>query len=128
MATERQILANRANAQRSTGPKTARGKRASSRNAFRHGLSQPLPFAADPKVEAIAHAVVGRGAGEEQLVQAAEFARAHLELLRIRVMRGEMMKAIDWDHVTAQGLRKLASLSRYERYAHTRRRRASAKL
>jgi hypothetical protein len=127
VATEKQIAANRANAQRSTGPKTARGKTASSRNAFRHGLSQPLPFAADPKVEAIAQAVVGKGAGEE-LVQAAEFARAHLELVRIRVMRGEMMKAIDWDHATAQGLRKLASLSRYERYAHTRRRRASAKL
>ena len=43
MASEKQIAANRANAKRSTGPKTAAGKLRSSRNAFRHGLSGPLP-------------------------------------------------------------------------------------
>ena len=42
MATEKQIAANRANARRSTGPKTVAGKMASSRNAFRHGLSLAL--------------------------------------------------------------------------------------
>jgi hypothetical protein len=36
--SERRIQANRRNALRSTGPKTARGKRAVSRNAIRHGL------------------------------------------------------------------------------------------
>jgi hypothetical protein len=36
--SERQIQANRRNALRSTGPKTARGKRAVSRNAIKHGL------------------------------------------------------------------------------------------
>ena len=39
MATEKQIRANRENAKRSTGPKTAAGRMKSSRNAFRHGLS-----------------------------------------------------------------------------------------
>ena len=39
MATKRQIAANRRNARRSTGPKTAAGKAASSANALRHGLS-----------------------------------------------------------------------------------------
>jgi hypothetical protein len=38
MATERQIQANRANAKRSTGPITEKGKQASSQNALRHGL------------------------------------------------------------------------------------------
>jgi hypothetical protein len=38
MATLPQIAANRLNAQSSTGPKTAKGKQASSRNAVRHGL------------------------------------------------------------------------------------------
>jgi hypothetical protein len=38
MATDRQIQANRANAKRSTGPVTRKGKRASSRNALRHGF------------------------------------------------------------------------------------------
>src|SRR5579872_2956474 len=38
MATPNQIRANRANALRSTGPKTAEGKQASSRNSTRHGM------------------------------------------------------------------------------------------
>ena len=39
MATKRQIAANRRNARRSTGPKSAAGKAASSANALRHGLA-----------------------------------------------------------------------------------------
>jgi hypothetical protein len=38
MATEKQINANRKNAQKSTGPKTAEGKAAVSKNAVKHGL------------------------------------------------------------------------------------------
>jgi hypothetical protein len=38
MATEAQIDANRQNAEKSTGPKTAEGKRAVSQNAVKHGL------------------------------------------------------------------------------------------
>ena len=39
MATERQIAANRLNAQRSTGPKTPDGKAVASRNRVTHGLT-----------------------------------------------------------------------------------------
>jgi hypothetical protein len=39
MTTQRQIAANRRSAQRSTGPRTAAGKAASSGNARRHGLT-----------------------------------------------------------------------------------------
>jgi hypothetical protein len=39
MASERQIAANRRNAQKSTGPKSVQGKKRSSKNAYRHGLS-----------------------------------------------------------------------------------------
>ncbi len=39
MSTTKQILANQANAQKSTGPRTEFGKAASARNAFTHGLS-----------------------------------------------------------------------------------------
>jgi hypothetical protein len=39
MATPAQILANRDNAQRGTGPKTLEGKQTASRNATRHGLT-----------------------------------------------------------------------------------------
>ena len=38
MATQKQIKANRKNAQKSTGPKTAEGKAAVSKNAVKHGL------------------------------------------------------------------------------------------
>ncbi len=38
MATARQIAANRGNAQRSTGPRTAAGKAVAARNAQKHGL------------------------------------------------------------------------------------------
>jgi hypothetical protein len=127
MATEKQIAANRANAKKSTGPKTAAGRAKSSRNAYRHGLSCPLRF--DPvtsaKADAIAWALIGEEAGEEELTSAAEFARAQLELLRIRSTRTELLAKIGLDFNKTQELRRLAALDRYERYAHTKRRRAS---
>jgi hypothetical protein len=39
MATEAQVLANRRNAERSTGPRTADGKAVSAQNAVKHGLT-----------------------------------------------------------------------------------------
>ena len=129
MASEKQIAANRANAQRSTGPRTAVGKMRSSRNAYRHGLSGPLPF--DPmtsaKVDAIAQALVGGDEGEDQAASAAEFARAHLEVLAIRAKRAELITKIDTFEYNTQELHRLVALDRYERYANTRRRRASHK-
>lgn len=39
MATDKQIAANKRNAQKSTGPMTEEGRRRSSRNALKHGLT-----------------------------------------------------------------------------------------
>jgi len=48
MATQKQIEANRRNAQRSTGPRTAEGKARASQNSRTHGLySLPLPNVQD---------------------------------------------------------------------------------
>ena len=130
MATDKQISANRANAKRSTGPKTAVGRSKSSRNAFRHGLSCRLPIdmATSAKVDAMAHALVGAGADEEKLMAASELAEAQMELLRIRAVRAEMLAAVDMASGVPQELGRLLALDRYERFAHTKRRRASSKL
>jgi hypothetical protein len=127
MATEKQIAANRANAQRSTGPKTPVGKMKSSRNAFRHGFScQLLP---DPvKVDALARVLLDGRANDPRLSVAIELVTAQLELLEIRSTRAEMLAAIDIKAGDNSDLFRLQALDRYERYAHTKRRRAAQKL
>ena len=54
MATQAQILANQANAQHSTGPKTEEGKARASRNNTKHGLT--LGVLAIPEAEAASYA------------------------------------------------------------------------
>lgn len=44
MATNRQRRANAENARKSTGPRSAKGKRRTARNARTHGLTTPPPF------------------------------------------------------------------------------------
>lgn len=52
MATKAQIRANRLNAKKSTGPKTAEGKKVSSQNALRHGMcSQKVVLTFENPVE-----------------------------------------------------------------------------
>jgi hypothetical protein len=130
MATERQIAANRANAQKSTGPKTAAGRLKSSRNAFRHGLSLPLRLdaATSAKMQAIAKVLTRDQAGDEHLSAANELAQAQLQLLKIREVRAELMATFDVSCGDHDMLRRLASLDHYERLALTQRRRASRKL
>jgi hypothetical protein len=129
LATEKQIAANRANARKSTGPKTLAGKLKSSRNAYRHGLSCSLPL--DPvtsaKADVIVHALIGEEANEEKLTLAVQFALAQLELQRIRSTRADLMANVDLSQLDLHGLQRLVALDRYERYAHTKRRRASVK-
>jgi hypothetical protein len=129
MATERQIAANRANALRSTGPKTAAGKSKSSRNAYRHGLSGPMPFdPAQATIGSIVRELVGETVSEDRLTLAHDLARAQVELLRIRSIRIGQLKGTVLADFTVKQLRRLAALDRYERYAHTKRRRASKRL
>ena len=121
MASEKQIAANRANAKRSTGPKTAAGRARSSRNAYRHGLSRPLPIdATSAEAQAIAQALIADGADDQQQLAAAELAAAQLELLRIRAERGRMLASIDPASSDEAELKRLVALDRYERLAHTR--------
>lgn len=130
MATDKQIAANRANAKRSTGPKTTMGRLKSSRNAFRHGLSCAMPL--DPemlaRVDAIAHDLMCNVDDEEKLGAATALALAHLELARIRTVRAQLMATLNLEGGDPQDLARLVALDRYERLAHTKRRRASEEL
>ena len=119
MATEK-IAANRANAKRSTGPKTAAGRKKSSRNAYRHGLSRGLPLNdakfRDRMNEIAEKLLAGHEPTEENLAAAAELADAQVQLLRIRGVRFDMLKNI----LRREGLQdfsRLVALDRYERLA-----------
>jgi hypothetical protein len=78
--------------------------------------------------KAIARALTGEDANEEKLRSAAEFAWAQLELQRIRSTRADLMAKVDLDQPDMYELQRLVALDRYERYADTKRRRASGKL
>src|SRR5690348_14117876 len=115
--------ANRANAARSTGPRTCAGKAAVARNALRHGLS--LPVLADPnlavEVAALARAIAGEGASVARLAAAVRIAEAEIDVLRVRRVRAQIMAdAFTERDVTAPLMR----LDRYERRALSRRKRA----
>jgi hypothetical protein len=116
MASDKQIAANRANAQRSTGPRTAAGRAKSSRNAYRHGLS--VPMQPDPQaVEAMALAIAGETAGEAELRAARALAEAQFELKRIRATRLAALPT-DLDRkLDPQPLTGLCGFDRYERLA-----------
>ncbi len=52
MTSEKQLIANRQNAMKSTGPQSVEGKIIVSKNATRHGiLSKEVPFDEDEKME-----------------------------------------------------------------------------
>ena len=127
MASDKQIAANRANAQKSTGPKTAAGKLISAQNARRHGLSSPFLFnpTTSAKAAAIAGALTPQDADERRRQAAKEFAHAQLALERIRMTRADLMGAFDPDRPETRTLRRVAALDRYERYNITKRRKAS---
>jgi hypothetical protein len=143
VTSERKIKANRANAQASTGPKTARGRSHAARNALRHALS--LPVSSDPvlseEVEALAREIIGTDANTEMQELAWRIAEAHIDLRRVRHARHQLISQAlsDPDYesavmkrkklavvykfatILADKTRQLFALDRYERRALSRR-------
>lgn len=83
--SDKRLRANRANAQRSTGPKTEAGKRTASGNAYRHGMSTPVAFGAEmpPRYEALALALA---AGRPHSAAARDAAELRFNLDRIQAV------------------------------------------
>jgi hypothetical protein len=86
MATVKQIAANRRNALKSTGPRSVEGKKRSSSNAYRHGLSLGLIVSPDVQREILALATALRqGLNDSVSVdEAVGLAQGQLELQNIR--------------------------------------------
>jgi hypothetical protein len=126
MATEKQIAANRANSKRSTGPKTGIGRIKSGRNAFRHGLSLPADAAEiETLTGAFAEGFSIAGGGAPELLAVRQLAMAHFELLRVRRVRERLLASLDCRDCRPRDLRRLIALTRYERIALAKRRKAA---
>lgn len=114
MTSKRQIEANRANAKRSTGPRTVAGKAASSQNARRHSLTSSCD-GRDEHAERLLDAIEQlSGGGEETIAM-----RAQMNLWRIRNVRTEMLRAL-LDEPSNTGMERIMNLERYERAARAK--------
>ncbi|WP_210381260.1 hypothetical protein [Microvirga zambiensis] len=95
MGSSKRASANRTNAQRSTGPRTAEGKTQSRLNAFKHGLAIPaltLPELARD-ITALAEKMAGATADNPSVLQAAmHLVAAAVDVDRIRGARRELLK------------------------------------
>src|SRR5919106_4199557 len=100
MSSARKQFSNRANARRSTGPKTAAGKARAARNALRHGFARDgwakgaLRDAAQvSEIEALALIIAGDGAIEGRLDRAFPVAGAQHDLSLVRHARRALQEA-----------------------------------
>jgi hypothetical protein len=89
VASERQIAANRRNAAKSTGPRTAVGKSRARSNALHHGLTRSLFANADTAqaIEDLAREIAGHRDDVFMLAQAQVVAEYEVELARIRFVK-----------------------------------------
>ena len=96
MASERQIAANRRNAKKSSGPRSAPGKKRASNNAYRHGLfSRRARAAVAEEMEAFAHKIADRTSGAIALEHARIVAEAENELALIRDVKRALIDRTD---------------------------------
>ena len=122
MASNKQIEANRANARKSTGPRSQRGKARSRLNAVTHGLTakQIVVGAEKPEdLEAFREALFAdlepSGALQCELVD--EIARFMWRLRRIPVLEADLLNRLtirddDWGRLNEEELNQLEALCR----------------
>jgi hypothetical protein len=92
VTSEQKKTANKRNALRSTGPRTAQGKSRSSRNSRRHGLTINIFLDRDwsSRVEKLARAIASDQNDLRRLEHARALAGALLEELRVQALRTEL--------------------------------------
>lgn len=102
MTLSKRQIANRTNAQRSTGPRSASGKASSRLNATKHGLAVPASALPDlaQEVAQLAQQIAGQGDENPAVREAAtRVAEAAIDVLRVRQARthvlGELMGTLD---------------------------------
>jgi hypothetical protein len=120
MASALQRAANRANANRSTGPKTPAGKLRSSRNALKHGLSDLVFSPNGENREAFCSESCRR---ERQHGPSSDLVQSQSALSHIRLIRANLIAAVLEDR-SARAIKQLKSLDRYERVALRKRKKA----
>jgi hypothetical protein len=104
MTSETKRAANRRNAARSTGPRSAPAKKRASQNALRHGLAIPLRQdpAARAEIERMAKFICGDGASRLERELALVMAESEIVLRRVRMARVAIIeRAMNAAHVRA---------------------------
>ena len=104
MTSETKRAANRRNAARSTGPRSAAGKTRASQNALRHGLAISLrqDAAARAEIERMAKLICGDGASRLKHELALVMAESEIVLRRARMARVAIIeRAMNAAHVRA---------------------------
>jgi hypothetical protein len=142
MTSPQQMASNRANAQKSTGPRSKEGEARSARNALKHGLAAPVALdnATAWQITSLARHLVGDQAYDSpSWIYAQQIAEAELDVVRIRQARVQAwnQQAAKWcsptgrqlpDEGATQTYKALSSLlariDRYQRRALSRRRTA----
>lgn len=95
MASQRRIESNRRNARNSTGPRSVRGKKRASQNAFRHGLAQFISSAELARhLDARTREIAGDAQDSISLERARIAAGAEFDLTRVRRVRRALIERI----------------------------------
>jgi hypothetical protein len=124
MVSPRKLAANRANAKKSTGPRTAAGKARAAQNARRHGLRAAV--LADggftEEVKELARLFAGKGANAEIFEAACRLAEAQLDHAHARRAKRHVWRQDpDFTKTTQLTLRRLLAIDRHEHRALSRR-------